>query len=94
MPQDLRTPFDHFLNILTQDVTLPESLLEIKNPKKKAFFFFLDRQQNYVDMLIPAVFPITSPLLHWDFEASTCWFSFHNIWDNPFLFYWNSTVMF
>lgn len=29
------TSFVHFLNILTQDVTLPESLLQIKNPKKK-----------------------------------------------------------
>lgn len=33
------TSFAHFLNILTQDVALPESLLEIKNPKKKAIFF-------------------------------------------------------
>lgn len=33
------TSFAHFLNILTQDVTLPESLLEIKNPKKKAIFY-------------------------------------------------------
>lgn len=36
------TSFAHFLNILTQDVTLPERLLQIKNPKKKAIFY-LDR---------------------------------------------------
>lgn len=36
------TSFVHFLNILTQDVTLPENFLQIKNPKKKAIFY-LDR---------------------------------------------------
>lgn len=55
-----------FWIILTQVVALPDSLLETKNPEKKASFFYVGGK-NYVDVLLSAAFPVASPLPHWNF---------------------------